>query len=87
MFVLMFAGWRYPGCRHNPVPAPRSAHSDALGRTPRAHMDDDGVGLLVEVHVLDNRGPVDTEHPTPYIRTEQRHPPSCVLGPSISPKT
>ena len=38
-------------------------------------MDDHRVGLLVEVHIVDHRRPVDTEHTTPYVGTEHRHPP------------
>ena len=66
---------------HAAAPAP------ALGRTSRSYMDDHRFGLLVEVHILDHRGPVDTEHATPYVGTEHRHPPRLLLGPSSSPKT
>src|SRR5208282_4407787 len=58
---------------HSAPPAP------ALGGPSRTHVDHHCVGLLVEVHILDHRGPVDTEHATPYVGTEHRHPPRFVL--------
>jgi len=31
---------------------------------------DDGILPLVDLHRIDHRGPVDTEHATPYVDTE-----------------
>jgi hypothetical protein len=73
---LVVAGSTYP-----------ATPTAALGRTPRADVDHHAISLFVEVDPFDHRGPVDTEHPAPYIYTEQRHSPCLELEPSNSPKT
>lgn len=62
--ALVIAGRSHPAA---PAAPPR--------RLAGTHVDDDLARLLVDLHVLDHDAPVDTEHPPPYVGSEQRRSP------------
>jgi hypothetical protein len=51
----------------------------ALGVPPRSDVSDNDVVLLVDLHRLDHRRPVDTEHATPYVGTEHAASSVCLV--------